>query len=107
MKIAITSSGNTTAAKLDRRFGRCAFFAIYDTENKTVDFIENTAKDAAEGAGPAAVAIVARHQVSKIISGEFGFKIKSMLDDLKIQMVMLKEDVAIQEIIELLDRSNQ
>ena len=34
-------------------------FALYDTETKNVEFILNTAKTAEEGAGPAAVQIVA------------------------------------------------
>ena len=104
MKVAITSSGNTVEALLDQRFGRCAYFAFYDTESKTVEFEANPARDAEEGAGPAAVAEVAKHQVGKIISGEFGFKIKGMLNDLKIQMVMTKEKTTVQEIISLLDK---
>ena len=104
MKVAITSSGNTLNALLDQRFGRCAYFAFYDTESKNVEFFENSSKDAEEGAGPAAVAVVANHHVCKIISGEFGFKIKGMLNDLKIQMVMVKEHKTIREIIELLEK---
>ena len=104
MKIAITSSGNIVSAQLDQRFGRCAYFAFYDTESKSVEFVENTNKDAAEGAGPASVATVANRQVSKIISGEFGFKIKGMLNDLNIQMVMIKENKTIQDIIDLLEQ---
>ena len=104
MKVAITSSGNTLNALLDQRFGRCAYFAFYDTESKNVEFFENSSKDAEEGAGPAAVAAVANHHVCKIISGEFGFKIKGMLNDLKIQMVMVKEHKTIREIIELLEK---
>ena len=104
MKIAITSSGDNLESLLDRRFGRCAFFAIYDSESQNVDFVENTAKDADSGAGPAAVSIIASAGVKKIVSGEFGFKIKSMLDDLAIQMVMLREDKTIAEIVSLLDR---
>lgn len=104
MKVAITSSGNTAAASLDQRFGRCAYFAIYDTDTQKLEFIENTAKDADSGAGPAAVAIVAAQGVQKIVSGEFGFKIKGMLDDLKIQMVMVKEEKSVEEIISLLAR---
>ena len=104
MKVAITSSGNTVDALLDQRFGRCAYFAFFDTESKSLEFVENTTKDAEEGAGPAAVAAVAGRHVGKIISGEFGFKIKGMLNDLHIQMVMIKEPTTIQEIIDLLNQ---
>ena len=61
-------------------------------------------KDAQEGAGPASVQTVASRNVQKIISGEFGIKIKSLLDSLKIQMIVLKEpDKKIEEIINMLN----
>ena len=91
MKIAITSTGNTLESTIDQRFGRCAYFMIYDTENKAMEFIPNPNKDAEEGAGPASVQLVASHKVNKIFSGEFGIKIKPLLDSLKIQMIVLKE----------------
>ena len=103
MKVAITSEGNTADSFIDQRFGRCAYFALYDTESKKLDFIKNASKDAEEGAGPAAVALIANQGVGKIISGEFGFKIKGMLNDLNIQMVMVKEAKTIQEITNLLN----
>ena len=104
MKVAITSSGNTLDSKLDQRFGRCSFFIIYDSETKGMEFIPNPNKDAQEGAGPASVQLVASRNVSKIISGEFGIKIKSLIDSLKIQMIALKDsDKSIREIIEMLN----
>lgn len=104
MKIAITSTGNSPDSKLDQRFGRCAFFVIYDTETGATEFIPNPNKDALEGAGPASVQLVASRNVQKIISGEFGVKIKSLLDTLKIQMIALKEpEKKIEEIIKMLN----
>ncbi|OPZ97183.1 MAG: Dinitrogenase iron-molybdenum cofactor [Bacteroidetes bacterium ADurb.Bin408] len=104
MKIAITSTGNTLNEVLDERFGRCAFFVIYDTEKKTTEFLQNPHAEADSGAGPAAVQFIAERGVSKIISGEFGFKIKSLLDSLKIQMIVIKEpNRKINEIIKMLN----
>ncbi len=104
MKIAITSTGNSLESHLDQRFGRCDFFVIYDTETKAMEYIPNPNKESQEGAGPASVRIVASRKVSKIISGEFGIKIKSILDSLKIQMIIFKEpDKKIKDIIEILD----
>lgn len=105
MKVAITSTGNTLESKLDQRFGRCAFFTVYDTGTKVLEFIPNPNKDAREGAGPASVQLVASRNVGKIISGEFGIKIKPLLDSLKIQMIVLKEpEKSIQEIIDMLNQ---
>lgn len=103
MKIAITSTGNNLESKLDQRFGRCGFFVIYDTETRGIEFIPNPNKDIEEGAGPASVQLVASRNVQKIVSGEFGIKIKSLLDSLKIQMIILKQpEKSISEIIEIL-----
>ncbi len=104
MKVAITSTGNSIESKLDQRFGRCAYFVIYDTETKGMEFIPNPNLDAQEGAGPASVQLVASKGVTQIISGEFGIKIKSLLDSLKIQMIIYKEpEKEIREIIEMLN----
>jgi len=105
MKVAITSTGKNIESKLDQRFGRCSFFVIYDTETKGMEFIPNPNKEAQEGAGPASVQLVASRDVKKIISGEFGIKIKSLLDSLKIQMIALKEpEKTINEVIEMLNK---
>ena len=105
MKVAITSSGNRLESKLDQRFGRCGFFTIYDTQTKGLEFIPNPNKDAQEGAGPASVQLVASRNVQTIVSGEFGIKIKSLLDSLKIQMIVLKEpEKTIGEILNMLNK---
>jgi len=105
MKIAITSSGNTLDSKIDQRFGRCEYFVIYDTETGDVEIIPNSSGDAAEGAGPASVQLVAAHNVKKIVSGEFGIKVKSLLDSLKIQMIILKNsEKTVRDIIEMLNK---
>lgn len=107
MKIAISSTGNTLESTIDQRFGRCAFFVIYDTTTNAMEFIPNPNKDAEEGAGPASVQLVASRNVNKIVSGEFGMKIKPLLDSLKIQMIILKEpDKKIKDIFEMLNNSN-
>lgn len=104
MKIAITSTGNNLESTIDQRFGRCAYFVVYDNENNAMEFIPNPNKDTEEGAGPASVQLVASRNVGKIVSGDFGMKIKPLLDSLKIQMIILKEpDKKIKDIIEMLN----
>ncbi len=104
MKVAITSAGNSLESTIDERFGRCAYFVVYDTESTSVEFIPNPNKDAEEAAGPATVQIVASRNVSKVVSGEFGMKIKSLLDSLKIQMIVVKDpEKKISSIIEMLN----
>jgi predicted Fe-Mo cluster-binding NifX family protein len=104
MKIAITSTGNNPEAKLDSRFGRCSYFAVFDTESLSTEFIPNSNKENIEGAGPASVQLVASRGVKKVVSGEFGAKVKSIFDSLQIQLVVLNDtEKKISEIIELLN----
>lgn len=107
MKTAITSTGNNLDSMLDQRFGRCSYFAIYDPDNDGLEFIPNPYKDAPGGAGPAAVQIIVSRNVSKIISGEFGMKIKSLLDSMNIQLIILAgTEKSIREIIEMLKKNH-
>jgi len=107
MKVAITSTGNNHEAKLDSRFGRCAYFVFYDTESQSTEFIPNPNKDNIEGAGPASVQLVASRNVKKVVSGEFGAKVKTIFDQLKIQLVVLNDsEKKVSEIIELLNHNN-
>lgn len=103
MKVAITSQGADANALVDARFGRCAYFVIYDTESGETKFLENPNLNSEQGAGPASVGFIANFGVSKAVSGEFGVKIKGMLDDLGIQMIIMKEAKTVAEIIELLN----
>lgn len=107
MKVAITSTGNSIESKLDTRFGRCGYFIIYDTDTKSAEIIPNPNKESPEGSGPASVQLVASKNVQKIISGEFGLKIKSLLDSLKIQMIVLKSEKSVSEIIQMLNNETQ
>lgn len=106
MKVAITSTGNSLESKMDRRFGRCLFFVIYDTATGGYEIVPNPNVNRVEGAGPAAVQLVAGKGVCKVVSGEFGAKIKSLFDQLKIQLITLEDqDKSVQQIIDLLQKS--
>lgn len=92
MKTIITSSGKTTTAAFDKRFGRAAWFCIYDEQTGETEFIENVNLNASNGAGTKAAEKAVELQVKKIISGDFGPKAKDLLDKFEIQMVILRDD---------------
>jgi predicted Fe-Mo cluster-binding NifX family protein len=98
MKIAITSEGNSLSSLMDDRFGRCAFFAVYDNATNETEFYPNPGKDASGGAGPAAVQFVAKLGVKKIVAPEFGGKTIPLLQSLGIEM-MTESKKTIEEII--------
>ncbi|MGQ8336123.1 NifB/NifX family molybdenum-iron cluster-binding protein [Sunxiuqinia sp. A32] len=106
MKVAITATGNTMKSELDERFGRCSYLAIHDFDTHLTEFIKNPNKEAEEGAGPATVQLIASKEVTKIISGEFGGKVKKILDDLQIQMIMFNGPTkTIQDIVKLMNNN--
>ena len=104
MKIAITSTGNSPEAKLDSRFGRCSFFVIYDTVSHSTEFIPNPYIENIEGAGLASANLIASKGAEKVVSGEFGAKVKSLFDSMKIKLVILKDpEKKISAIIDMLN----
>lgn len=103
MKIAITSIENNTESKIDTRFGRCSFFAIYNSSTETTEFVLNPNTNSDSGAGPASAQFIASLDVSVIYSGEFGGKAKSILDDFKIKTICVpSNEIKICEIIKTL-----
>jgi predicted Fe-Mo cluster-binding NifX family protein len=107
MKTVITSSGSTLDSKMDRRFGRCSYFVIFDSESGSIEFIPNGNADSVDGAGVASARLVASKGVEKVVSGEFGNKVKNIFDSIGMQLVMIKEDKTIREIIDLLKPANK
>ncbi len=92
MKTIITSSGNTVSASFDKRFGRAAWFCLYDEKTGETEFIENENVNSSNGAGTKAAEKAVELNVKKVISGDFGPKAKDLLEKFNIQMVILQDD---------------
>lgn len=102
MIVAISSTGNTVESAVDSRFGRCRFFVLFDTESHQVQFIPNKAVDSSQGAGPAAVRLLAGYGVGKVVSGEFGQKVKPLFESLSITMQSISNDcISVVEVLKL------
>jgi len=101
MKIVITAAGNQLSAAFDKRFGRGAWFCVYDDKSGQAEFIQNPGKDANNGAGTKAAEKMVAMSVDKVISGDFGPKAKDMLEKFNVQMVILQDDgLTVQNIID-------
>jgi len=75
MKIAISTSGKDLDSKVDPRFGRAAGFIIYDTENKTSEYIANAQNlNAVQGAGIQSAGIISATGAQALITGHCGPK---------------------------------
>ncbi len=103
MMTVITSSGNNKNSLFDKRFGRTAWFCLYDEETKKTTFIENTDNETSNGAGTKAAEKMVELKVEKVISGDFGPKAKDLLDKFNIQMVIIQDDgIKVKDILEKL-----
>ncbi|MFW5657390.1 MAG: NifB/NifX family molybdenum-iron cluster-binding protein [Bacteroidota bacterium] len=100
MLTAITSKNDHIDSEFDLRFGRGAWFCIFNEKTGDIQFIENEHKDAQGGAGTKAAEKMISLGVKKIISGDFGPKAKELLDKFNIQLVILQDEAnTIEQII--------
>lgn len=103
MKTVITASGNNIISDFDKRFGRSAWFCVFDNETNSYCFYENQNIDAEIGAGLLTAKRMAELGAKQVISGDFGLKAKEILDKLNIQIIILADDdLTIEEIIQKL-----
>ncbi len=91
MKIAVTALENNKSSKMDPRFGRGAYFAVYDTVSKEYQFYTNDAKEASGGAGPKAAEQIVNLGVNKLLSSDFGPKAKAALESMGVEMVLFSD----------------
>lgn len=100
MKIVVSAMEPGLEAKMDPRFGRALWLVIYDTENKTVENIDNTINfNAPQGAGIKTAELVAQKGCAVVITGHLGPKAFKVLDKTNIKGY-LKSKGTIKEAIE-------
>ncbi len=89
MKIVVTAVGMTMDSAVDPRFGRAACLLIIDSESgELLEAIDNSAgRDAAQGAGIGAAALVADKGVAAILTGRVGPKAMPIVEKAGIQVV--------------------
>lgn len=87
MKIAATSTGQDLDAAVDPRFGRCAYFALLDTESGALETTPNPFLNAAGGAGTQAAEWMLDRDIDVLLTGRCGPKAAAVLRDAGIQVV--------------------
>ena len=70
MKIALSSMGQTLNSHLDRRFERCPYFIIIDTETKNFESVLNSGSVRKDGTSSSALNIVLSNGVEAVITGD-------------------------------------
>lgn len=80
MRVAVTSQGDTQESMLDERFGRAARILVVDTDNGSIESIDNTAgASASQGAGIQTAECVAGLGVGSLITIHCGPKAFAVL----------------------------
>lgn len=103
MKTVISSKGNDINSLFDLRFGRAAWFCIYNEDTGEIIFQKNEYVDTQSGAGVKVAEKMIETGITKAISGDFGPKARSILDQFNVQLVIIQnDDLTIKEIIEKL-----
>jgi predicted Fe-Mo cluster-binding NifX family protein len=75
LKLAITTTGQTLDAPMDRRFGRAEGFLLYDLETEGYSVLDNDQNlQAAQGAGIQAAQTVVNSGAGAVITGHCGPK---------------------------------
>ncbi|WMJ87969.1 NifB/NifX family molybdenum-iron cluster-binding protein [Anaerocolumna sp. MB42-C2] len=72
MKIAVSAIGKEKESLLDRRFGRCEYFLIFDMETGNIKAIGNDGLSSGGGAGIAAASQIIEENISAVITGNLG-----------------------------------
>ena len=72
MKVAVASSGSNLEAKVEPRFGRCAYFVVVDADTMQFEALENPGALAGTGAGIAAAQIIADAGAEAVVAGNVG-----------------------------------
>jgi len=86
MKICVTASGEGLDSEVDPRFGRCAYFIIYDPETRSVESIANASTAASGGAGVKAAEAIANEGISILLTGSVGPNAFSIFAELGIDV---------------------
>lgn len=98
MRIAVSSAGKNKEDVIDRRFGRCDYFQIFDTETKQYEVIVNNGVSAEGGAGIAAANQVIEENVSIVITGNLGPNAFELLEKSGIKSYSCEEIPVLQSI---------
>ena len=88
-KIAITSTGPDLTSDVDPRFGRAAFFLIFNPKTMDFDAIENSQNlSLPQGAGIQAGKIIIENNVDILITGNCGPKAFNVLQKAGIHVIV-------------------
>ncbi len=104
MKVAVTSSGKSLDGPIDPRFGRCAFFLIFELPDRTPQVIPNEAGTAMHGAGITTAQMICQEGIQTVITGNVGPNAFQVLSSAGVQ-VYTTAPTSVKEALEKFERN--
>ncbi len=87
MKIAVSATGEKLDAYIDRRFEKCNYFLIVDTETMNFNSVFNNGTMRKDESGSSALDIVLGNNVEAVITGDMTQGAYKILSDAKIKTI--------------------
>mgnify|MGYP001319097963 CR=1 FL=1 len=87
--IAVTVKNNTLNSEIENCFGKAKYFYLFDEASGNSEFCLNPGYDLESGAGSKAVKFLVSKGVQTLISINIGIKAKKLLDEKKVQIVIV------------------
>lgn len=96
MKVVIPAETKNKDIPVCPSFGRTPYFALYDTENGTYEFLDNTATASQGGAGIKAAQLLVDNEAKVLITYRCGENAADVLNAAKIK-ILKAQDGTVQE----------
>ena len=91
MKYAIPVNSKDESDNISSVLGRSKYFAVYDTEEKEFEYLDNPGVNQARGAGMAAAQFIADHEADKVLSVNIGPNVINALNIAKVEHELVEE----------------
>jgi predicted Fe-Mo cluster-binding NifX family protein len=79
--IAVATLEKTENSQISDKAAHAPYYLIFDKGGNLLEVISNPFRDAVRGAGPKVADLLASKNVSIVVAGDFGYKMKSALNE--------------------------
>jgi len=79
--IAVATFDKTESSQISDKAARAPYYLVFDKSGKLLEIISNPFCNDTRGAGPKVADLLAEKNVTVVVAGDFGYKMKSALDE--------------------------
>jgi predicted Fe-Mo cluster-binding NifX family protein len=95
MKIFVNANEESLNSIIDRSFGRCNYFLIYETEDDSYHFVKNPHQDSQESVGAAVAKSAIEFDVNTVLAVNPGPRAFNLLKNENIDIFRVNEDMTL------------